>query len=49
MMLRRQKDNLRTEEEHKADLQPETLKVFLYDGEEQITLFPLVDNQVSVL
>lgn len=49
MMLQRQKDNLRTEEERAEDLQAEPLDVFLYDREKQTTLFPLADNHVNVL
>lgn len=46
MMLQRQKDNMRTEEELEADLQAE---VFLYYGEKLTMLFPLVDNHVNIL
>lgn len=49
MMLQRQKDNLRTEEELEADRQAEPPEVFLYYGEKQTMLFPLVDNHVTIL
>lgn len=49
MMLQRQKDNLRTEEELEADLQAEPPEVFLYYGGKQTMLFPLVDNHVNIL